>query len=145
MVVRQIWTAASTAQHRPRPGLTAPGFIAQALPALRGAGVERGMAHFSYASPDRKWVLVIEMDHTGAWQRCRLFPLDRSAVGVAVGPPGHCTATAWSPDGRWMYFTGGSASSGDHLWRQRFGKAEPEQVTFGPTEEQGIAAAPDGR
>ena len=105
---------------------------------------ERAMAHFSYASPDRKSVLVIEMDHTGAWMRCRLVPLDRSSAGVAVGPPGHCTAAAWSPDGRWMYFTGGSAS-GDHVWRQRFGKAEPEQVTFGPTEEQGIAVAPDGR
>ncbi|HET8550146.1 MAG TPA: winged helix-turn-helix domain-containing protein [Bryobacteraceae bacterium] len=105
---------------------------------------ERAMAHFSYASPDRKWVLVIEMDHTAAWQRCRLLPLDGSSAGVAVGPPGQCTAAAWSPDGRWMYFTGRGAS-GDHVWRQPFGKTEAEQVTFGPTEEQGVAVAPDGR
>jgi DNA-binding winged helix-turn-helix (wHTH) protein/Tol biopolymer transport system component len=104
---------------------------------------ERAMAHFSYAAPDRKWVLVIEMDHTAAWRPCRLVPLDGSSSGVAVGPPGQCTAAAWSPDGKWMYFTGGA--SGDHLWRQRFGKPEPEQVTFGPTEEQGVTVAPDGR
>ena len=105
---------------------------------------ERAMAHFSYASPDRKWVLVIEMDHTATWQRCRLAPLDGSSAGVAVGPPGQCTAAAWSPDGRWMYFTG-RGESGDHVWRQRLGKADPEQLTFGPTEEQGVAVAPDGR
>jgi Tol biopolymer transport system component len=105
---------------------------------------ERAMAHFSYASPDRKWALVIEMDHTATWQRCRLVPLDGSSAGVAVGPLGQCTAAAWSPDGRWMYFTG-SGALGDHVWRQRFRKAEPEQVTFGHTEEQGIAVAPDGR
>ena len=105
---------------------------------------ERAMAHFSYASPDRRWVLVIEMDHTATWQRCRLAPLDGSSAGWAVGPPGQCTAAAWSPDGRWMYFTGGGAA-GDHVWRQRFGKGEPEQVTLVPTEEQGVAVAPDGR
>jgi WD40-like Beta Propeller Repeat len=32
-----------------------------------------------------------------------------------------------------------------HLWRQRFPDGQPEQVTFGPTEEDGIAMAPDGR
>jgi DNA-binding winged helix-turn-helix (wHTH) protein/Tol biopolymer transport system component len=104
---------------------------------------ERAMAHFSYASPDRKQVLVIEMDHTATWQRCRLAPLDGSSAGWAVGPPGQCTAAGWSPDGKWMYFTGGE--SVPHVWRQRFGKREPEQVTFGPTEEQGVAVAPDGR
>jgi Tol biopolymer transport system component len=105
---------------------------------------ERAMAHFSYASPDRKWVLVIEMDHTATWQRCRLAELDRSSAPVAVGPPGQCTAAAWSPEGRWMYFTG-RGPSGDHVWRQLLGKGEPEQVTFGPTEEQGVAVAPDGQ
>jgi Tol biopolymer transport system component len=32
-----------------------------------------------------------------------------------------------------------------HLWRQRFPSGEPEQLTFGPTEEEGVALAPDGR
>ena len=43
-----------------------------------------------------------------------------------------------------MYF---SADTGDgfHLWRQRYPNGEPEQITFGPTEEEGIAVAQDGR
>jgi NADPH:quinone reductase-like Zn-dependent oxidoreductase len=32
-----------------------------------------------------------------------------------------------------------------HLWRQRCANGSPEQITFGPTEEEGIAVAPDGR
>ena len=32
-----------------------------------------------------------------------------------------------------------------HIWRQRFPKGEPEQVTPGPTEEVGIAMERDGR
>jgi Tol biopolymer transport system component len=32
-----------------------------------------------------------------------------------------------------------------HIWRQRFPDGEPEQITSGPTEEEGIAFAPDGR
>jgi hypothetical protein len=43
-----------------------------------------------------------------------------------------------------MYF---SADRGDgfHIWRQRFPKGVPEQITSGPTEEEGIAIALDGR
>ncbi len=103
-----------------------------------------GMAHFSYLSPDGRWVLVVEMDMAG-WQPCRLAPFDGSSPGRPVGPPGAaCTAAAWSPDGRWMYF---SSSSGGafHIWRQRFPDGTPEQVTSGATEEAGIAVAPDGR
>jgi len=43
-----------------------------------------------------------------------------------------------------MYFSavvGGSA----HIWRQKFPDGAPEQITFGPTEEEGIALAADGR
>ena len=32
-----------------------------------------------------------------------------------------------------------------HIWRQRFPGGQPEQLTFGPTAEDGIAVAPDGR
>ena len=32
-----------------------------------------------------------------------------------------------------------------HLWRQRFPDGRPEQITFGPTEEVGLAVALDGR
>jgi hypothetical protein len=39
------------------------------------------------------------------------------------------------------FFTGGST----HIWRQRFPSEKPEQLTSGPTGEEGIAMAPDGR
>jgi Tol biopolymer transport system component len=105
----------------------------------------QGMAHYSYASPDRKSLLVVEMDQTHAFHLpCRLLPFDGSSAGRQVGPQGTCTSAAWSPDGKWMYFgarVGGSA----HLWRQRFPDGTAEQITFGPMEEEGITLAPDGR
>lgn len=105
---------------------------------------ERGMVHYAYLSPDHRAVLVIEMDRTGNWQRCRLVPFDGSSTGTLVGPVGHCTAAAWSPDSRWMYFSATIAGH-SHLWRQRYPGGEPQQITFGPTEEFGVAAMPDGR
>jgi len=105
---------------------------------------EIGMAHRSYLSPDKKSVLVIEMNG-GSWLPCRLVPFDGSSPGKPVGPaPAQCTDASWSLDGKWMYFstnTGGGA----HTWRQRFPDGVPEQVTFGVTEEEGIHFAPDGR
>jgi DNA-binding winged helix-turn-helix (wHTH) protein/Tol biopolymer transport system component len=103
---------------------------------------QRSMAHFSYASPDRKWALVLEMNPV--WQPCRLIPLDGSSAGRVVGPHGECTSAAWSPDGKWMYF-GAEVGGSHHLWRQRFPSGKPEQITFGPTDEEGIAMMPDGR
>ena len=105
---------------------------------------ERGMAHRSYLSPDRQWVLLAEMDN-GGWLPCRLVPFDGRSSGKQVGPPGAgCTSAAWSPDGKWMYFTSG-AGGRFHIWRQRYPDGKPEQVTFGPTEEEGIAINPEGR
>ncbi len=104
----------------------------------------RGMAHRSYPSPDGKWVLLVEMDRA-AWLPCRLVPMDGSSPGRAVGPAhAGCTAGAWSPDGKTMYL---NSSSGGvfHVWRQPFPDGEAEQITSGPTEEEGIAVAPDGR
>ena len=103
---------------------------------------ERGMVHTSYVSPDRKWVLVTEMDP--AWHPCRLLPMDGSSAGRQVGPEGACSSAAWSPDGRWMYFAA-EIRGEHHLWRQRFPNGNPEQITFGPTHEEGLAMAPDGR
>jgi DNA-binding winged helix-turn-helix (wHTH) protein/Tol biopolymer transport system component len=104
---------------------------------------ERAMAHYSYASPDRRWALVIEMDHRPIWQPCRLVPLDGSSPGRQVGPRGYCTGAGWSPDGRWMYFTV-AVDEKHHLWRQRFPDGEPEQMTFGPAQEDGVAVTRDG-
>jgi serine/threonine protein kinase/Tol biopolymer transport system component len=106
---------------------------------------ERAMAHYSYASPDGKWVLIVEMGPGGAFrQPCRLVPFDGRSLGQAVGPPRNCESAAWSPDGRWMYF-GAVVDGRSHLWRQRFPNGSVEQITFDPTEEEGIAIAPDGK
>lgn len=105
---------------------------------------ERAMAHYSVLSPDRKSILVVEMNKTGGWDPCRLVPFDGAAGARPVGPPGACQSAAWSPDGQWMYF-GVFDGVTSHLWRQRFPNGTPEPLTSGPaTDEQGIAVAPDG-
>lgn len=102
------------------------------------------MAHFSYLSPDRRQLLLAEMGFTG-WLPCRLVPYDGSSIGRPVGPdPAQCTSAAWSPDGKWMYFSA-NTGGGFHIWRQRFPDGKPEQITFGAAEEEGIEFAPDGR
>ncbi len=111
---------------------------------------ENGMAHRSHLSPDRKHVLVVEMGNNGGqggygWLPCRLTPFDGSSSGKSVGPaPAQCTDAAWSPDGKWMYFSA-NTGGGFHIWRQRFPDGTPAQVTFGVTEEEGVHFAPDGR
>jgi Tol biopolymer transport system component len=108
------------------------------------------MAHSSYLSPDRTQVLVVEMN--SGWSPCRLVPFasnepkeSAARLGRPVGPsPGQCSGAAWSPDGRWMYFSV-NTGNGYHIWRQRYPDGEPEQVTFGATEERDVAFDPDGR
>jgi serine/threonine protein kinase len=103
------------------------------------------MAHRSYRSPDGRWVLLAEMDGPGAFLPCRLVPFDGSSTGRTVGPPAaRCTYAGWSPDGRWMYFSA-DPGDGSHLWRQRFPDGAVEQLTSGPTEEEGLAVSADGR
>ena len=103
-----------------------------------------GMAHRSFLSPDQTSVLAAEMD-ISSWLPCRVVPFDGSSPGRRVGPqPSLCTDAAWSPDGKWMYFSA-DTGSGYHIWRQRFPDGVPEQVTTTATEEQGISFAPDGR
>jgi eukaryotic-like serine/threonine-protein kinase len=105
---------------------------------------ERAMAHRSYASPDGKSVLVVEMDASGGFGPCRLVAFAGNSLRRPVGPAdASCTFAAWSPDGQWMYFSS-NAGGVFHTWRQRFPDGQPEQITFGPTEEEGIAMAPDG-
>ncbi|MFC5863271.1 winged helix-turn-helix domain-containing protein [Acidicapsa dinghuensis] len=105
---------------------------------------ERGMAHYSFPSPDRRRALVVEMNGNGEWAQCKLVDLEAQSPPVPVGPAGSCSAAGWSPDGNWMYFTA-SLQGQSHIWRQRFPQGDPEQVTFGPTEENGIAVEPAGR
>ena len=103
-----------------------------------------GMAHRSWLSPSGEWVLVAEMNGLG-WRPCHLLSFNGGAADRTVGPPsGRCTYAGWSPDSQWMYFSA-NTEDGFHLWRQRFKGGAPEQMTFGPTEEEGIAVAADGR
>jgi eukaryotic-like serine/threonine-protein kinase len=103
-----------------------------------------GMAHYASLSPNGQSVLVVEMDQSHVFDRpCRLLPFDGSSAGGQVGPRGTCTSAAWSPDGKWMYFSvavGGSS----HIWRQTFPNGAPEQITFGPGEQEDVALGPDG-
>jgi dipeptidyl aminopeptidase/acylaminoacyl peptidase len=103
-----------------------------------------GMAHRSYLSPDGRWLIAVEMD-IRSWLPCHLVPFDRSSQGRPVGPvASQCTDAAWSPDGKWMYFTATTAN-GVHIWRQRFPDGTPEQITSGVSSEEGIQFSPDGR
>jgi hypothetical protein len=49
---------------------------------------ERGMAHYSSPSPDRRWALVVEMNGNGDWAQCRLVDLDGQRLPRSVGPMG---------------------------------------------------------
>ena len=113
------------------------------LRAIYFPALDRGMAHYSYLSPDQKSVLMVEM--VANWRPCRVVPFSGGSQGRQVGPPGApCAAAAWSPDGKWMYLSS-QVDGRYHLWRQRFPNGPPEQVTFGSNQELGIAMAPDGR
>lgn len=104
---------------------------------------QRGMAHLALPSPDKKWILVVEMDQSGHWAPCRLVALQGAHDTRQIGPKAPCTAAAWSRDGRWTYFT--ARTNGEsHLWRQRFPDGTPQQITFGAVEEEGIAVEPSG-
>jgi DNA-binding winged helix-turn-helix (wHTH) protein/Tol biopolymer transport system component len=105
---------------------------------------ERAMAHYSYASPDRKTALVVEMDDRGSWDPCRIISLDGRFASRRVGPTGPCTSAGWSPDGSLMYFSA-EVKGEHHLWRQAYPDGQPEQITFDPTEEEGVAVEPSGR
>jgi eukaryotic-like serine/threonine-protein kinase len=113
----------------------------------------RSMAHHSYLSPDGRWVIIVEMDNVGNILPCRVVPFEGTGTPVVVGPPGSCLSAAWSPDGKWIYLSAMTtgyhilAQHFDfcHIWRQRWPGGTPEQLTFGPTWQQGIAMAPDGK
>jgi len=105
---------------------------------------EKHMAHFSYLSPDHKWVLVAEMGGDGVMLQCQVVPFS-GGTSRFVGPMGPCEYAAWSPDGKWMYFNSDAGSKGDHIWRQAFPDGVPQQLTASLGEEEGIAMAPDGR
>jgi len=104
-----------------------------------------GMVHRSALSPDGKWVLLVEMD-SAWWNQCRVVPLDGLSEGRQVGPKGSCTWAQWSPNGKWMYFTVDTWTTGSHVWRQHFPDGASQQLTpSGASEEEGLAIMPDGK
>ncbi|HUB02855.1 MAG TPA: protein kinase [Terriglobales bacterium] len=106
---------------------------------------DTGMAHRSYVSPDKQWVVIAEMIAGERWLRCRLLPMNGSSAGNAIGPEGECTSAAWSPDGKYIYLSVGPDPSTFHIWRMKFPNGAAQQLTSGPTQEEGVAIAPDGR
>jgi WD40 repeat protein len=103
------------------------------------------MAHHACLSPDGKSVLVAEMDSQTNFTPCHVLPYEGGGPSQEVGPPKSiCTSGAWTPDGKWIYLTL-HVDGKFHIWRQRFPGGQPEQVTSGPTEEEGIAMAADGK
>jgi Tol biopolymer transport system component len=104
----------------------------------------RSMVHHSYLSPDGKSVLIVLMDSRGEMLPCSVVPFDGSGAPTVVGLPGRpCFAGAWSRDGQWIYLN--IEKDGFHIWRQRYPGGLPEQVTTGPTTQEGIALDPDGK
>src|SRR5262249_30274694 len=100
--------------------------------------------HRSYASPDGQWALVVEMDGS-RWLPCRLVPMNGTSPGRLIGPPdAPCTFAAWTPDRASMFLASGTCGA-LFVWRPRFPDGQPEQITFGVTEEEGLAMDPDGK
>jgi hypothetical protein len=103
-------------------------------------------------SPERSTSLDLELcERARQWRSVRTSfdlqgssPAEPTASAAITQAWRACASAAWAPDGRWMYFSA-DVGTGFHLWRQRTGDHEPEQITFGATEEEGIAVAPDGR
>lgn len=105
---------------------------------------DRSMAHHSYLSPDGRWVLVVEMDRLGNILPCRVAPF-QGGPARPVGPAGgECIAGAWSRDGKAIYLDSNQGGK-FHIWYQPFPEGKPEQLTSGPTEEEGIEMAADGK
>jgi serine/threonine protein kinase len=105
---------------------------------------QRSMVHHSYLSPDGRSVLIVLMDTRGNMTQCQVVPFDGAGTARAVGPPDRqCFSGAWSADGKSIYLD--VLTDGFHLWRQPFPSGAPEQVTFGPTTQEGIAMAADAK
>ncbi|MGH9734522.1 MAG: protein kinase domain-containing protein [Candidatus Acidiferrales bacterium] len=106
---------------------------------------DRSMAHHSYLSPDGRSVLIVQMDDRGTVLPCRIVPFGGGHPRVVGPPDGSCLAGAWSPDGKWIYVSSNTRTDGFHIWRERASGGGLTQITFGPTTQEGIALAADGK
>jgi hypothetical protein len=104
--------------------------------------------HWPFSSHDKPYQISStrvcnRTNETGDWGPCRLIAFAGDFPPRVVGPQGACRSVGWSPDGSWTYFTA-SVEGPSRLWRQRFPGGEPEPLTSGPIEAEGIAVAQDG-
>jgi serine/threonine protein kinase/Tol biopolymer transport system component len=106
---------------------------------------QRGMIHHSHLSPDGKWVLIVTMDGAGVVGPCSIIPFHDATHPRELTPPDSvCRDTAWSQDGKWMYFDF-DTGLGFHIWRMRYPDGKLEQITQGPTTQENIAMSGDGK
>jgi serine/threonine protein kinase/Tol biopolymer transport system component len=106
---------------------------------------ERGMVHQSHLSPDGKSILIVTMDGAGQIGPCSIIPFHDATQQRELTPPGsRCTSTAWSHDGKWAYFNF-SQGAGAHIWRMRYPDGKLEQITQGPTTQENMFMATDGK
>jgi hypothetical protein len=84
------------------------------------------------------------MDSRGAILPYRVVLFHGLGDVRVVGPPNRaCFAGAWSADGEWIYLT--VTTDVSNIWRQRIPSADLQQITFGPTSQEGLAMASDGK
>ena len=57
----------------------------------------QGMAHLAYASPDGRWVLLVEMNAHHEWTPCRVVPIDGTSPDASSARP---APVVRSPRGR---------------------------------------------
>jgi dipeptidyl aminopeptidase/acylaminoacyl peptidase len=99
-------------------------------------------------SPDGKLVAFTVRDtdldanrgRTDIW----LAAVDGSRVTRVTSHPENDSDPAWSPDGRWIYFTS-SRSGSAQVWRISPAGGEAEQVTNVPSDVNGFKLFPDGK
>lgn len=99
-------------------------------------------------SPDEKWVAfsVRTTDYQANRGRTDVWmsAVDGSSTRQLTTHPEADTSPAWSPDGRWIYFSS-TRSGSAQVWRIAVAGGEAEQVTKLPTDVGGFKLFPDGK
>jgi dipeptidyl aminopeptidase/acylaminoacyl peptidase len=99
-------------------------------------------------SPDGKWVAYSVRDTDYEANRGRLdvwmSALDGSVTRRLTTHPDNDSGPAWSPDGRYVYFTS-TRSGSSQVWRLDVTGGEAEQITKLPTDVGGFKLFPDGK
>ena len=104
----------------------------------------QGIAHFSQLSPDRKSVLIVEMD-AAVWQPSHHRPFRRTLRRDEGRTSRRSVQVCHLVRRRSMDVFTATVGGESRLWRQRFPSGSPEQLTFGANEAHDVAGEPDGR